>query len=177
MKCPFCHNENDRVVDSRISDDGFVIRRRRECNRCDQRFTTYERIETPQVRVVKRDGTRSPFDREKVRQGLERACWKRPISDDQIASLVAKVERDIDTTFETEVDSSFVGQQVMQYLAELDQVAYVRFASVYRQFKDANDFARELGEMSKHESAEHQALSPPQKMRFSRRKKTNELDD
>ncbi len=180
MKCPFCHQENDRVVDSRTSDDGFVIRRRRICNLCDRRFTTYERIETPQVRVVKRDGTRTPFDREKLRQGLERACWKRPISDDQIASLIAQIELDIDSMFETEVESSFVGKQAMQYLAEIDQVAYVRFASVYRQFKDAGDFAREIGQMFKNPDvgdtepgyAETQPPPPPKKMRFPRKKKT-----
>ncbi len=180
MKCPFCHQENDKVIDSRPSDDGFVIRRRRACNLCERRFTTYERIETPQVRVLKRDGTRVPFDREKLRQGLERACWKRPVSTDQIAGLVARVELDIDTMFETEVESSFIGQKAMQYLAEVDQVAYVRFASVYRHFKDADDFAREIRQMLDNPDSDEidmQSYLPPKKMRFPRKKKANDLDD
>ncbi len=179
MKCPFCHQENDRVVDSRTSDDGFVIRRRRVCNLCDKRFTTYERVETPQVRVVKRDGSRTPFDREKLRQGLERACWKRPISSDQIASLIAQIELDIDAMFANEVASSFIGRRAMQYLSEIDQVAYVRFASVYRQFKDADDFARAISQMRSHPEADRdgtdgndmQSMPPPKRMRFPRKKK------
>jgi transcriptional repressor NrdR len=147
MRCPFCHQDNDKVVDTRTGDDGFVVRRRRKCCTCKKRFTTYERVETTQIRVIKRNGQRVPFDREKLRQGLERACWKRQISDAQISTLIAQVESDIDSEFETEVESQFIGERVMQYLGELDQVAFVRFASVYRHFQNAGDFARDLGEM------------------------------
>jgi transcriptional repressor NrdR len=144
MQCPFCHEDNDKVIDTRTSDDGSIIRRRRACCSCNGRFTTYERVETTRVRVIKRNGHRVPFDRDKLRNGIERACWKRQISDAQISTLITKVERDIDSAFETEVESHFIGERAMQYLAELDQVAYVRFASVYRSFKDANDFAQEI---------------------------------
>ena len=172
MKCPFCHQENDKVVDTRTSDDGFVIRRRRTCNLCGKRFTTYERIETPQVYVVKRNGHRVPFDRDKLRQGLERACWKRQISEAQISTLIAQVELDIDSMFEVEVESRFIGQRVMQYLADLDQVAYVRFASVYRHFKDAADFAQELGMLTNPDAATTEnRMRKPKKLRFPRKKK------
>ena len=147
MRCPFCHQDNDKVGDTRHSADGFVVRRRRTCLSCEKKFTTYERVEATQTRVIKRDGSRVPFDRESLRQGLERACWKRQISESQITTLIAQVERDIESAFETEVESRFIGERVMSYLGELDQVAYVRFASVYRQFKDADDFARELQRM------------------------------
>jgi transcriptional repressor NrdR len=147
MRCPFCRQDNDKVVDTRTSDDGFVVRRRRTCCACGKRFTTYERVETTQVRVIKRNGQRVPYDRQKLRQGLERACWKREISDAQISTLIAQVESDIDSMFETEVESQFIGERVMQYLGELDQVAFVRFASVYRRFQDASDFAKDLTEM------------------------------
>ena len=163
MKCPFCHQDNDRVVDTRTSDDGYVIRRRRLCCRCAKRFTTFERIESTSVRVVKRDGSRVPFDREKLRYGLERACWKRSVSDSQISTLIARIEEEIDSAFETEVESQFIGEQAMQLLRELDQVAYVRFASVYRKFQDAHDFAQELGNMLKNPLAEFDTptMSPP----------------
>jgi len=147
MRCPFCHQDNDKVGDTRTSVDGFVVRRRRTCYACGKKFTTYERVETTQIRVIKRDGLRVPFDRERLQQGIERACWKRQISDEQIAALITQVEHDIESLFETEVESRFIGERVMYYLGELDQVAYVRFASVYRQFKDADDFARELQRM------------------------------
>ncbi len=158
MKCPFCHQDNDRVVDTRTSDDGFVIRRRRLCCGCSKRFTTFERIESTSVRVVKRDGSRVPFDREKLRQGLERACWKRPVSEAQISTLIARVEEEIEATFETEVESRFIGEQSMLLLREIDQVAYVRFASVYRKFQDARDFAQEIGQMFGEPKAE--AITP-----------------
>lgn len=154
MRCPFCHQDNDKVGDTRVSTDGFVVRRRRTCCGCGKRFTTYERVESPQIRVIKRDGTRVPFDREKIRCGLERACWKRQVSEAQISTLIAQVERDIDSSFETEVESTFIGKQVMHYLAELDQVAYVRFVSVYRQFRDADDFIKELQRMNCRDEAE-----------------------
>jgi len=145
MRCPFCQKDNDRVADTRLSADGAVVRRRRVCCVCNGKFTTYEKIgEITQIRVIKRNGERVPFDREKLRKGIERACWKREISDEQISTLITQVELDIDTAFEIEVRVQFIGERVMHYLNELDQVAYVRFASVYRQFKDVDDFIREL---------------------------------
>ncbi len=147
MKCPFCQVDNDRVVDSRASTDGFAIRRRRQCLRCKRRYTTYERVEGTTVKVVKKDGVREPFDRGKIKRGLEKACWKRPVGDAQLEAAIAAVENDIDTNFESEIDSHHLGELVMQHLRELDQVAYVRFASVYRQFQDVHDFVSELKPM------------------------------
>jgi len=147
MRCPFCHQDIDKVADTRTSFDGFVVRRRRVCGACGRKFTTYERVESPRISVIKRNGTRTPFDRDSLRRGIERACWKRQIGDEQIAALVAQVERDVDSAFDTEVESRFIGERVMYYLHELDQVAYVRFASVYRHFKDADDFVTELVRM------------------------------
>jgi len=138
MKCPFCHKENDRVIETRTSDDRFVIRRRRVCQSCKRRFTTYERIEVVNVRVVKRDGSRVPFDRNKVREGVERACWKRPVRDAQISELVAELETSLEG--ETEVETQRIGEMTMALLRKIDEVAYVRFASVYRQFTTAQDF-------------------------------------
>jgi transcriptional repressor NrdR len=148
MRCPFCHKDNVRVIDTRYSSDGFVVRRRRTCLGCGKKFTTRESVvEASQIRVIKRDNSRVPFDRDKLRKGLERACWKRQISDTQILTLITQVEQDIEAAFETEVQSQFIGERVMHYLGELDQVAYVRFASVYRHFNDADDFVRELQRM------------------------------
>ena len=148
MLCPFCQQDNDRVADTRTSADGSIVRRRRECCACGRKFTTYERVEVAQIRVIKRDGSRVPYDPERLQQGIERACWKRQISNEQITALITHVEHDINRTFDTEVESRYIGEQVMYYLGKLDQVAYVRFASVYRDFADANDFARELQRMS-----------------------------
>jgi transcriptional repressor NrdR len=147
MKCPFCHLDNDRVIDTRASEDGIATRRRRECLDCKRRYTTYERIEGTTVKIVKKDGSREPFDRAKIKQGLEKACWKRPISDAQLETIVSDVEDEIESNYETEVPSPKVGEMVMRRLRVLDQVAYVRFASVYRQFKDARDFVDELRPM------------------------------
>ncbi len=147
MKCPFCREDNDRVSNTRLSDDGFVVRRRRICLSCMRRFTTYERIEVTNVRVIKRDGTRVPFDRMKLREGLERACWKRPVSEAQITGLIAELETQIESDGETEVDTNYIGEKVMSLLKNLDEVAYVRFASVYRRFKNIQDFANELEPM------------------------------
>lgn len=144
MKCPFCRQDNDRVVDSRASEDAFAIRRRRECLSCRRRYTTYERVEELAIKVVKKDGVRVPFDRDKIKRGLTRACWKRPVSDEQIESVVSAVEAEIYTNFDSEVDSQHVGELVIQQLRDLDEVAFVRFASVYRQFKDVRDFVEEL---------------------------------
>jgi transcriptional repressor NrdR len=147
MKCPFCQADNDRVIDSRASQDGFATRRRRECLNCEKRYTTYERIEGTSIKVVKKDGTREPFDRTKIKRGLEKACWKRPISDAQLEAAVTGVENELESRFELEVPSRDVGELVMQHLRKLDQVAYVRFASVYRQFEDVHDFVHELQPM------------------------------
>ena len=144
MRCPYCGKDHDRVSDSRASDDGATIRRRRVCLQCNRRFTTYERVDETGINVVKRNGVREPFSRDKIRAGLAKACWKRPISDDQINNLVSRVESDVYSATESEIESTKVGELVMQRLAEVDQVAYVRFASVYRQFKDVRDFVDEL---------------------------------
>ncbi|HQU42874.1 MAG: transcriptional regulator NrdR [Planctomycetia bacterium 21-64-5] len=144
MQCPFCRTDHDRVIDSRASDDGFAIRRRRECLACKRRYTTYERVEEPAIKVVKKDGVREPFSRGKIKSGLQKACWKRPVSDEKIEAIVATIENDIYANFDTEVDSRHLGDMVMQLLRELDEVAFVRFASVYRQFKDVRDFVDEL---------------------------------
>ena len=147
MKCPYCHVDDDRVVDTRPSDDGLAIRRRRECHQCKRRFTTYEYVERTTVKVIKKDGARVPFDREKLKQGLEKACWKRPISDAKIEGVISEVENHIAANFESEVESRAIGELAMQQLRELYQVAYVRFASVYRQFQDVHDFVDELKPM------------------------------
>jgi transcriptional repressor NrdR len=146
MKCPYCLLDNDRVLDTRASQDDFAIRRRRECLGCKRRYTTYERIEAT-LKVVKKDGSREPFDHAKIKRGLEKACWKRPISDEQLEAVIAGVENELETAFETEVESRYVGELIMQQLRDLDEVAYVRFASVYRQFKDVQDFVEELRAM------------------------------
>lgn len=161
MKCPFCREDNDRVLDSRTSPDGFAIRRRRECLKCRRRFTTYERIEESPLKVVKKDGTRVPFDRDKIKKGLEKACWKRPISDVQIDAIVSSVEDDVYSQYDTEVPSRYLGEFVMARLRELDQVAFVRFASVYREFKDVKDFVEELGPMLAASKAQAAASAPP----------------
>ncbi len=153
MKCPYCHADNDRVLDSRASQDGYAIRRRRECLSCRRRYTTYERMEEPTIMVVKKDGSRVPFSRDKIRTGLEKACWKRPISSEQIDAVVSAVEREIQSRCESEVDSRELGELVMEKLRVLDQVAYVRFASVYRNFTAAEDFVREVGPMLQRSAA------------------------
>jgi transcriptional repressor NrdR len=147
MKCPFCRVDNDRVIDSRASEDGFAIRRRRECLDCRRRYTTYERIEEWAIKVVKKDGSRTPFERDKIKRGLEKACWKRPISEEQIETIVSAIESEIYANFESEVQSQTLGELVMRHLRQLDQVAFVRFASVYREFKDVRDFVDELEPM------------------------------
>ncbi len=147
MRCPFCREDNDRVSDSRSVEDGFSIRRRRQCLNCGRRYTTNERPGEMAIKVVKKDGCREPFQREKIRQGLARACWKRPISDEQIDRLVSDIESDVYAEFDTEIETRTLGDLVMEHLRQLDQVAFVRFASVYRQFKDVNDFVEELQPM------------------------------
>jgi transcriptional repressor NrdR len=147
MNCPFCRKDHDRVIDSRASGDGAAIRRRRECLSCGRRYTTYERPEEATIKVIKKDGSRDPFSREKVQRGLERACWKRPVTTRQIEATVNAIENDVYQSFENEIESAELGLLVMEHLRELDEVAFVRFASVYRRFTDANDFFNELKPM------------------------------
>ena len=144
MRCPFCRADNDRVIDSRAGDDGASIRRRRECLACRRRFTTYELIERQLLTVVKKGGIRDPFDRDKIKRGLAKACWKRPISEEDIEAVVAALEAELYGTGESEIPSQVIGERLMDLLKLLDQVAYVRFASVYREFKDVRDFVDEL---------------------------------
>ncbi|MBW2406831.1 MAG: transcriptional repressor NrdR [Deltaproteobacteria bacterium] len=151
MKCPFCGEIDNKVIDSRLSKDGAVIRRRRECIICGRRFTTYEHIEEIPVMIVKKDGRREVFSREKVRSGLQKACQKRNISINVIEEFLDELERDLRETGEKEISSNKIGEKVMAKLHEIDDVAYVRFASVYREFKDVNDFVSELKNLlSKH---------------------------
>ncbi|GHT25869.1 transcriptional repressor NrdR [Planctomycetales bacterium] len=171
MKCSVCHHNDDKVIDTRISEDGFVIRRRRECCRCGKRYTTYERAEATRVKVIKNDGSRVPFDRDKLFRGLEHACWKRPVSDAQISSLIAKLEGEIESTFVSEVESKFIGERVMKYLREIDQVAYVRFASVYRHFEAPEDFRREVAQMMGNSSDEELDLAALMNPRFVKKRK------
>jgi transcriptional repressor NrdR len=144
MKCPFCKVDEDRVVDSRASSDGFAIRRRRECTSCNRRYTTYERIEESPLRVVKKDDRREPFDRRKILSGLLKACEKRPVSLEALERITETIEGKVLETFEREVPSTYIGQLVMTELKKVDQVAYVRFASVYREFQDVREFMEEL---------------------------------
>ncbi len=148
MRCPFCKQDNDKVIDSRSSNDGAVVRRRRECVACSRRYTTYERVEDAPFRVVKKDGTRVPFDRAKILHGVETACEKRPVPAAAMEELIDRVESKVKEMFETEVPSRWIGDAVMAELKVLDPVAYVRFASVYREFKDVNDFAAELTQVN-----------------------------
>jgi transcriptional repressor NrdR len=144
MRCPYCGHLEDRVVDSREAQEGQATRRRRECLRCDRRFTTYERIEDVLPQVVKKDGRREAFDRRKIVEGLQRACQKRPVSREQVDQLVSAVERRVQELGEREVTTEVIGETVMERLRDLDPVAYVRFASVYRAFADVGEFMNEL---------------------------------
>lgn len=148
MKCPFCAQQENKVIDSRLSKEGQVIRRRRECLGCQRRFTTYERIEEIMPLVVKKDGRREAYDRTKILSGLKLACQKRPVSSESIDQVVERVERRLQEVGEREVSSSFIGEQVMKGLQELDDVAYVRFASVYRSFQDIGEFMSELKDLA-----------------------------
>jgi transcriptional repressor NrdR len=147
MRCPFCSHQDDRVIDSRASNIGDVIRRRRECEHCNKRFTTYERVEYALPTVVKKDGRREPFDRAKIVQSVRVALSKRPVGADRVEALADAIERELMDADAREVPSTEVGERVMQRLRELDQVAYVRFASVYRSFRDIDEFAAELGRL------------------------------
>lgn len=152
MKCPFCLNENTRVIDSRPAEDGSSIRRRRQCDQCGKRFTTYEKIETIPLVVIKKDNIREAYDRSKIEAGVMRSCHKRPVSIESITNLVNEVETEIFNKEEKEITSNLIGELLMEKLKKLDQVAYVRFASVYREFKDVNTFMDELKKILEHEN-------------------------
>ena len=147
MKCPFCSCEDSKVIDSRPTDEGERIRRRRECNACGQRFTTYEIIETVPIIVVKKDHSRQVFDRDKLFRGMLKSCEKRPVSLEQLEKAVDNIEIQLQSAFDREVSSDKIGELAMEQLRVLDEVAYVRFASVYRQFKDINTFMEELAKL------------------------------
>ena len=147
MRCPYCKEDDDRVVDSRSSEGGRVIRRRRQCMSCERRFTTYERVgESFKLYVVKKDRSRVPYDRQKVLGGLRKACYKRPVSAEQIQQIADSVEEDIFEHWDKEVSSAFIGESVMKHLRKVDKVGYIRFASVYRDFKDAEELIEEISE-------------------------------
>lgn len=147
MKCPFCAFVDTKVIDSRLGREGNSIRRRRECVQCERRFTTYERVEDILPLVIKKDGRREPFDRLKIIAGMQKACEKRPVSIDTIEKMVDQLERKLQESGEKEISASRIGQDVMDALHRIDEVAYVRFASVYRQFKDINEFMDELKDL------------------------------
>ena len=147
MICPFCSNERTRVVDKRETGSGTVTRRRRECLKCGKRFTTYERMEALDLYIIKKDGRREPYDRQKLRAGMLKACEKRPISQETINKIVGKIENELRRLKSVEVGSKVVGEKVMRELRKLDKVAYIRFASVYREFADITDFQKELRDL------------------------------
>ena len=147
MKCPFCLHEDDKVIDSRSSNEGKSVRRRRECLKCKKRFTTYEYIEEVPLMVIKKDGRRESFDRNKIISGILKACEKRPVSVEKVEALVDRVEKELQKSFDKEVKAGVIGELAMDSLHKLDEVAYVRFASVYRQFKDINQFMKELKDL------------------------------
>ena len=144
MRCPFCENLDTRVIDSRPTEEGHAIRRRRECDNCNKRFTTYEKVEEMLLMVVKKDGRRETFDRNKILNGIIKACEKRAVPLDEIERVVNEIERGLNNLMEKEVQSEFIGELIMEQLKNLDEVAYVRFASVYRQFTDVNTFVAEI---------------------------------
>ena len=150
MRCPFCDNEDTKVIDSRPIDDGKAIRRRRECEKCGKRFTTYEKVETTIIMIIKKDGSRQAFDRDKLMNGIIKACEKRPVALADIEGVVDSIERGLNNMMEKEVKSTFLGELVMEQLKDLDEVAYVRFASVYRSFKDVNLSLIHISEPTRH---------------------------
>ncbi|MGN1223233.1 MAG: transcriptional regulator NrdR [Christensenellales bacterium] len=147
MKCLFCGNDEDKVVDSRVIEDGACIKRRRECLKCGRRFTTFETVETTPILVIKNNQTREPFNREKIKSGLIKACEKRPVSMAQINELCDSIEKEIQNLLKSEIESKKIGELVMDRLQKLDEIAYIRFASVYRQFTDITNFINFLNEM------------------------------
>ena len=151
MRCPFCDQSDNGVVDSRETDENHAVRRRRKCNACSRRFTTYERVEAAPLFIVKKDGRRQKFDRARIARGIERACEKRPVSAEQMEALALEIERAAHELGEREVSAHWVGERVMDSLRRTDEVAYVRFASVYRSFRDATEFAREIESLQQDE--------------------------
>ncbi|WP_249311533.1 MULTISPECIES: transcriptional regulator NrdR [Congzhengia] len=149
MKCPFCEFEESKVIDSRPTDEGEAIRRRRECLKCGKRFTTYEKIENIPLMVIKKDGSRQMFDRQKLLNGIMRACEKRPVKTSDMEHIVTEIEAATQNLLEREISSQKIGEMVMERLPKIDEVAYVRFASVYRQFKDINTFVEEVNKLLK----------------------------
>lgn len=149
MKCPICYYPDTKVVDSRVATDGLSIRRRRECLKCSFRFSTYEEIELLDLVIVKRDGRRESYSREKMVSGLKKSCEKRPITDDRFKKLIHSIERDLQRLKDAEITSRQIGQVVMKNLKKVDQVAYIRYASVYESFKDAREFQKELNKLIK----------------------------
>ena len=147
MRCPYCGYEDSKVVDSRPADEGSSIRRRRECLKCEKRFTTYETVESLPMIVIKKDGSRQSFDRNKILRGIQRSCEKRPVSAADMERMTSEIEQDIQNALEREVSTEVIGEKVMEKLKTADEVAYVRFASVYRQFKDINTFMAELNKI------------------------------
>jgi transcriptional repressor NrdR len=157
VRCPFCKEDHDKVIDSRSSESGRVIRRRRMCLSCERRFTTYEKIgESFKLNVIKKDGSRIPYERDKIVSGLQKACYKRQVSADQVQEIADKVEEDIFKKYDKEVSSIFVGESVMRHLRAVDKVAYIRFASVYRNFTDAGDFINEVSQAINEPAAKDQ---------------------
>ena len=144
MRCPFCEAQDTRVIDSRPTEDGHAIRRRRECDKCGKRFTTYEKVEEITFMVIKKDGSREAFDRNKVLNGILKACEKRPVSMADVERIVDDIERSLNNMMQKEIESKVIGEIIMEHLKGLDEVAYVRFASVYRQFKDVSTFVQEI---------------------------------
>lgn len=153
MRCPFCQSDETKVLDSRQIEAGTAIRRRRECEVCSRRFTTYEKYEDVQLIVVKKGGTREPFSRHKIMNGLLKACEKRPVSTEQLEIVVSDIERQLRDMNEREVDSNIIGEAIMNRLFEIDEIAYIRFASVYRQFRDIQRFMEELDQLVKNKSS------------------------
>ena len=149
MRCPFCSSEETKVIDSRPADENTSIRRRRQCEACGKRFTTYEKLETMPLMLVKKDNTREAYERSKIESGIVRSCHKRPVSTEQISRMIDDIENELFSIGETEIPTSVIGEKVMLKLKDIDQVAYVRFASVYREFKDVNTFIEEIGELLK----------------------------
>jgi len=149
MKCPFCENSDTKVIDSRPTEEGHAIRRRRECENCGKRFTTYEKVEEMLLMVIKKDGRREVFDRNKILSGIIKACEKRTVPMSEIEKVVDEIERGLNNTLEKEIESKFIGELIMEQLKKIDEVAYVRFASVYRQFTDVNTFVAEIEKLLK----------------------------
>jgi len=170
MQCPFCGSQKDKVIDSRSTDGGRSIRRRRQCLSCNRRFTTYERIEeVSRITVIKKDGSRVPYDRGRILAGLQRACYKRPVSDEQLLEIVEKTEESIFSNFDKEVPTSFIGDIVSELLKKLDKIAYIRFASVYREFRDVGQLIEEAQQASNSPDE-----TPGQGILFENNRKTNQ---